>query len=416
MKLAAQSVLITYTSRIKGSRGDDGMSVPDASAKTPRRRRSSLARLQEAIFLRSESVHSLGGDTCKSCCDREIKEIEHDDLEVGELLGTGGFSHIYEVKKVRRESLLDCLESEADDPYELGDCQGAKFVVKYLRPNLRNNRSRFCEAAADLALEAKLLSSLDHPSIIRLHGVTQGCAASAFLSEENTWGGYFLLLEKLEHTLDERIRQWREESKIAQRGGGRLARIRDLVRAKKFDRHKGADDEFFVRRLIVAQQIAGGMEYLHGRNILYRDLKPTNVGFTSSGVAKLFDFGLATVIDDKSPRLPNAACGTPIYMAPEAARNSEYGLAADVYSFAILLWEICALDRPFRKYTRQELRDKVVYGTVRPRVEKLKRSPEIRDLVVRCWSGDPLDRPNFSKVSNVLREELALRNKQLGMY
>eukprot|EP00567_Pseudictyota_dubia_P006062 CAMPEP_0197455004 /NCGR_PEP_ID=MMETSP1175-20131217/39600_1 /TAXON_ID=1003142 /ORGANISM="Triceratium dubium, Strain CCMP147" /LENGTH=403 /DNA_ID=CAMNT_0042988739 /DNA_START=104 /DNA_END=1315 /DNA_ORIENTATION=+ len=382
-----------------------GDSPPDARSKVlPRhaRRRSSFARLQEAIFLRSESVDSLGTHGDKQC-GRRVKEIDRRDLLVGKLLGKGSFNHIFEVKEVRRESLLDGVETK-DCDHSPGSEQGTKLVVKYLRPSLRKDRVKFCAAAADLALEAKILSSIKHPNIIRLHGVTQGCTASAFLSKGDNSGGYFLLLDKLERTLEQRIVQWSEERNIVEKGTGKLAHVRALFTPKKSD-YNGVND-FLLRRLLVALEVAEGMKYLHGCNILYRDLKPANIGFDSFGKTKIFDFGLATIIDQRTQNFPKGACGTPLYMAPEVARNCKYDFSADVYSYGILFWEIFTLDQPFKKFTQQDMQDKVVYGTVRPKISKSRWPSELRDIVVRCWSADPSERKSFCEVVRILKEQL----------
>lgn len=59
-----------------------------------------------------------------------------------------------------------------------------------------------------------------------------------------------------------------------------------------FDFQKKKQKSFFAERLTVAYDIASALEYLHDRNVIYRDLKPDNVGFDVRGDAKLFDFGL----------------------------------------------------------------------------------------------------------------------------
>ena len=59
-----------------------------------------------------------------------------------------------------------------------------------------------------------------------------------------------------------------------------------------FDFGKKKERAFFAERLTVAFDIASAIEYLHDRNVMYRDLKPDNVGFDVRGDAKLFDFGL----------------------------------------------------------------------------------------------------------------------------
>ena len=75
------------------------------------------------------------------------------------------------------------------------------------------------------------------------------------------------------------------------------------------------------RRLEIAVGLAHALKYLHEKNIVYRDLKPDNVGFDGDGVVKLFDFGLACKLpftggEDSTYALTSNA-GSPWYMAPE---------------------------------------------------------------------------------------------------
>ena len=69
------------------------------------------------------------------------------------------------------------------------------------------------------------------------------------------------------------------------------------------------------------------MSYLHSKKIVFRDLKPANVGFDSSGVLKLFDFGFVIGIEGNSEKTGEShllydRCGTPWYMAPEVGLES----------------------------------------------------------------------------------------------
>jgi len=66
-----------------------------------------------------------------------------------------------------------------------------------------------------------------------------------------------------------------------------------------------------------AAQIASIFEYLHSKNVIYRDLKPENLLIATDGYLKLTDFGFAKVVDGRTYTL----CGTPEYLAPEILLN-----------------------------------------------------------------------------------------------
>jgi serine/threonine protein kinase len=109
------------------------------------------------------------------------------------------------------------------------------------------------------------------------------------------------------------------------------------------------------------------------------------------GVVKLCDFGLC--------RHPNAAAGTPAYMAPELfAAVPRGGPAADVYAFGAVLAEVFTGEVPWGGYDLEELRRAVCRGD-RPRLPSgLDAPPELRALAERCWHANSAARPNFAEV------------------
>ncbi len=95
-------------------------------------------------------------------------------------------------------------------------------------------------------------------------------------------------------------------------------------------------------RLVIAQ-IASIFEYLHSKEIVYRDLKPENVMIASDGYLKLADFGLAKVCRDRTYTF----CGTPEYLAPEIVLNKGYGKAVDWWTLGIFMYELLMGIDPF---------------------------------------------------------------------
>ncbi len=89
-------------------------------------------------------------------------------------------------------------------------------------------------------------------------------------------------------------------------------------------------------------------------------------------------------------------------MAPEVAEVSPYGFSADVYSFAILLWEMLTLKTAFEKYSREQHYKEIIVEGKRP---KLSRSWPfvIKNLLQRCWAPKPSDRPTFQSVCEKIK-------------
>ncbi len=100
----------------------------------------------------------------------------------------------------------------------------------------------------------------------------------------------------------------------------------------------------------VVRQVAEGLAAVHGHGIVHRDLKPANILLDKTGQALLTDFGLVRCEDGSSLTADGARAGTPAYMAPEQASLSagEVGPWTDIYSLAVVLYELLTGQRPFR--------------------------------------------------------------------
>ena len=102
-------------------------------------------------------------------------------------------------------------------------------------------------------------------------------------------------------------------------------------------------------------------EYLHSKNIIYRDLKPENVLIAADGYLKLTDFGFAKIVDTRTYTL----CGTPEYLAPEMLLNKGHGKPVDWWTFGILLYEMLAGIDPFSDDDPMLIYQKILKGKVK---------------------------------------------------
>jgi serine/threonine protein kinase len=107
-------------------------------------------------------------------------------------------------------------------------------------------------------------------------------------------------------------------------------------------------------------QIVSMFEYLHGKDIIYRDLKPENLLIDETGYLKLTDFGFAKICDGRTYTL----CGTPEYLAPEMLLNKGHGKPVDWWTFGILLYEMLAGIDPFSDEDPMNIYQKILKGKV----------------------------------------------------
>lgn len=91
-------------------------------------------------------------------------------------------------------------------------------------------------------------------------------------------------------------------------------------------------------------------------------------------------------------------------MAPEVARGEQYNLQADVYSFAILLYEVMNLEKAFQGWQAHEICDRVHHKKHRPRLPLVWPGP-VRDLLKTTWSDVPTGRLSMNHVYTILIKE-----------
>ncbi|KAH0791828.1 TKL family protein kinase [Histomonas meleagridis] len=148
-------------------------------------------------------------------------------------------------------------------------------------------------------------------------------------------------------------------------------------------------------RTAIAIDVARGMSYMHQRNIIHRDLKSLNILLDDNKRARICDFGLVRL---KSYAPMTGLIGTTQWMAPEILMcSTSYDVAADVYSFGIVLWELLTGEIPYKDVTTGNLPYLVVQEGLRPTIPS-GTPKDLENLITSCWSQDPKKRPPFSLI------------------
>ena len=99
--------------------------------------------------------------------------------------------------------------------------------------------------------------------------------------------------------------------------------------------------------------------------------------------------------------------GTFHWMAPEVLQSdANYSYKADVYSYAIVMWEIMAREPPFQNLRPHEIMSGVVTAKMRPDISKIPfNCPEqYKHIMFRCWDQDPNQRPDFGMILKYLKQ------------
>jgi len=165
--------------------------------------------------------------------------------------------------------------------------------------------------------------------------------------------------------------------------------------------------QFLADRIQVALELTKPLEYLHKHGIIFSDLKPQNIGFDSQGNLKLFDFGLAREInserklEDDMYKL-SGNTGTRRYMAPEVAMMEPYNELCDVFSFAIILGEMCSLKKAFEGMSELQHFQKVYHLKFRRGLFS-SWPKSLVDLMKTSWSHHASDRKSISEIQSLLK-------------
>jgi serine/threonine protein kinase len=134
---------------------------------------------------------------------------------------------------------------------------------------------------------------------------------------------------------------------------GRPFMAMEYVEGQAIDVYCGERNLSVRERLSLVLDVAKAMAYAHSKLVIHRDLKPANMLVTAAGAVRLLDFGIAKLIEGDTLQVSNETqfAGrllTPDYASPEQIRGETIGTATDIYSLAVVTYELLTGARPYR--------------------------------------------------------------------
>ena len=241
-----------------------------------------------------------------------------------------------------------------------------------------------------LAIEAAFLAVMSHPNIIKMRGISNAYPMSL---------EFFIVLDCLTETLQDRVHKvWKKQAKKK----GLFGKV--FGSSKK----SAIYDNLLADQCYIAYDICSALRYMHHHNIIYRDLKPQNIGFDVRNDVKLFDFGLSRELptedrQDDGMYLMTGHTGSRRYMSPEVALDQPYNTSSDVYSFGLILYEIVFMETPYKDMDASTHLKKIIQKGARPKI--LPGIPRgLEGVITRCWDADPHKRPMLDNIAPILTE------------
>ncbi|XP_075799101.1 mast/stem cell growth factor receptor Kit isoform X2 [Microtus pennsylvanicus] len=166
--------------------------------------------------------------------------------------------------------------------------------------------------------------------------------------------------------------------------------------------------------LSFSYQVAKGMAFLASKNCIHRDLAARNILLTHGRITKICDFGLARDIRNDSNYVVKGNARLPVkWMAPESIFNCVYTFESDVWSYGIFLWELFSLGSS--PYPGMPV-DSKFYKMIKEGFRMLspEHAPaEIYDIMKTCWDADPLKRPTFKQVVQLIEKQISESTKHI---
>lgn len=168
-----------------------------------------------------------------------------------------------------------------------------------------------------------------------------------------------------------------------------------------------SNDGYFVAVAKLMANVADGLEYAHGLQVIHRDVKPSNLLLSRDGEIHISDFGLARIAEEPGLTRTGDVIGTPSYMAPEQISSAvgTIDVRTDVYALGATLYELLTLRAPFFGDNREQVISKILRDEPAP-LRAINRlvPPDLDTICLKALEKDPSRRyPSASAIAEDLR-------------
>ncbi|KAG9300784.1 hypothetical protein G9A89_023582 [Geosiphon pyriformis] len=276
-------------------------------------------------------------------------------------IGEGGFGTIYKATFIDGFIRFDIIKHHGSIEYETWG-KGMEVAIKFMKSSSKNSNEVFKE----LNIQRTMFNNNDSDflyNISKIYGITQNTETFE----------YGIVIH--------------------------LARYGDMRKHLSTNFHYMS----WKDKLVIAQRIAWGLSMIHSFGMVHRDLHSGNILIYYSRTVQIGDLGLCQPTNNEATTTGKATkekkiYGVIPYIPPEVLRGEKFTTSGDIYSFAMILWELATGKPPFHDYPHDEILIMAILNGQRPNITSPLIPPSIGKLIKKCWDANSKNRPTAEEI------------------
>ena len=357
-----------------------------------------------------------------SLADLKKLQINFNEIEIGDEIGEGAFGIV--CKGFYKGELVAIKQLADDGEYDESSLSTNSFGFSESTLTYSEEKEELLSKFVEFQREVWLMSCLQHKNICSLKGISM--SPMTMIMDYLELGDLFHLIGKVEKEKKFNCNNYDKKQILTTNCNSSSSSSKNNSQSDE----KQSDDHDcnlinspsllldFDMKILICFDIALGMKHLHTFEppIIHRDLRTPNIfiktlDYHSPVRALVGDFGLSRLF---ASSLAGGAFNRN-WLAPEVMKGENYTGKMDVYSFAIIMWEIITLLRPFEEYDDifngkpASFFKKAVIDGLRPTIPK-SCNKKLSHLIESCWNPKPSKRPDFIEIVRILKEIIVEMN------